>query len=33
MDNKKISKKTVADTVCRVHKFGGYINWRSDLWL
>lgn len=24
MDNKKKSKKTVADTVCRVHKFGGY---------
>ena len=24
MDNKKRSKKTVADTVCRVHKFGGY---------
>ncbi len=24
MDNQKRSKKTVADTVCRVHKFGGY---------
>lgn len=24
MDNRKRSKKTVADTVCRVHKFGGY---------
>lgn len=24
MDNKKKIKKTVSDTVCRVHKFGGY---------
>ena len=24
MDNKKRSKKTVADTVCRIHKFGSY---------